>query len=518
MVEPETSIKQVMPAQIKKKRSFVGDVLKLVGGTTVAQVITVITAPILSRLYAPEAFGTLAVFVSMVGIIGVIICLRYELAIMLPERDEDAMNVLAVSLSAALIISGLSAVLIFIAHDPILHVLKAPDLATFLWFVPLALLIQGVFQALNYWNSRIKRFGRLSVARVSASVTTSAVPMSLAAIGQANTAALIGSWLAGTTVFAVVLGGQLWRDLLKVFPSSVTLRRMLDSLKRYRKFPLIDSWGSFINNLSWQLPSLMLSAFFSQTIVGYYSLSSRMILLPMTLVGHAIGQVFFQRASELRSRPDRLTSTVKMVFEWLVALGLLPALLLTVAGKELFIVIFGGNWAEAGIYAQILGLWLFFLFISSPLSNLFAVLEQQELALIVHVIILLTRIVALAVGGLLKNIYVTLMIWTASGVLVYGGLAIWNMRLADVPLPFAGRILLRYGLYSAPAIAILLPIKWWFAVYIWPMLATSAIVLVTYYLLILRQQPDLYQYLALVLHVGRRPGQRNHTAPVEQEV
>ena len=46
---------------------------------------------------------------------------------------------------------------------------------------------------------------------------------------------------------------------------------MLANLKRYRKFPLIDSWSSFINNLSWQLPSLMLLYFFSETVVGYYS-------------------------------------------------------------------------------------------------------------------------------------------------------------------------------------------------------------------------------------------------------
>ena len=211
---------------------------------------------------------------------------------------------------------------------------------------------------------------------------------------------------------------------------------MLANLKRYRKFPLVDSWSSFINNLSWQLPSLMLLYFFSETVVGYYSLSNRVIVLPMTLLGSAIAQVFYQRTAELRSNPENLSKSVELVFRRLSALGLFPAVILGIAGPELFRIIFGANWVEAGRYAQILSPWMFVLFISSPLSNLFATLERQELALIVNSIILGTRFAALVIGGLTHNIYLTLVIWSASGVLVYGGLALWLLKLTHVSLGF----------------------------------------------------------------------------------
>ena len=56
--------------------SFATDVLKLVTGTTLAQVITVLAAPVISRLYGPEAFGFLTLFTSITSIIGVVACMR----------------------------------------------------------------------------------------------------------------------------------------------------------------------------------------------------------------------------------------------------------------------------------------------------------------------------------------------------------------------------------------------------------------------------------------------------------
>ena len=67
-----------MVSMKRRKASFAGDVLKLVSGTTFAQLLAILAAPVLTRLYAPDAFGILALFSSITGILGVIACLRYE--------------------------------------------------------------------------------------------------------------------------------------------------------------------------------------------------------------------------------------------------------------------------------------------------------------------------------------------------------------------------------------------------------------------------------------------------------
>ena len=64
-------------------------ILTLVGGTTVAQFFNFIFSPIQTRLFSPEVFGELSIFTSITSIVAVIVCLRFELAIVLPKDDEE---------------------------------------------------------------------------------------------------------------------------------------------------------------------------------------------------------------------------------------------------------------------------------------------------------------------------------------------------------------------------------------------------------------------------------------------
>jgi len=89
-------------AQLIRKRlpegSFLKNVATLMTGTVFAQALLVLLAPILTRLYDAESFGVFSLYTSIVGFLTVIACLRYERAIVLPEKDEDAANLLALSM------------------------------------------------------------------------------------------------------------------------------------------------------------------------------------------------------------------------------------------------------------------------------------------------------------------------------------------------------------------------------------------------------------------------------------
>lgn len=439
----------------------------------------------------PDVIGAENVFVSLVSILSVIVCLRYEYAIVLPDRDEEAAHVAAISLIAALFMSGLSAIAIALVGEPLLQGLHVPELRRYLWCIPPALLIQGLFRTMNYWNTRHRRFERISFAQVTASLTTSSIQVSTGLLRRATIGSLIGSWMAGTTIYTGVLTLQTLKDSWVLLRNGFQRSPMLAALKRFRKFALIDTWGGLINTLSWQLPTLMLSSLFSSTVVGFYGLSNRVITLPLTLIGNAIGQVFFQQAADLRNDSPALIYTIKTVFQILVALSLFPALVLTISGKELFIAVFGNHWTEAGIYAQILGIWMFFLFISSPLAVILSALERQEVTLITQLAILLTRILALIIGGATHDIYKVLVIWAGSGALIYCGLTLWNMKVAQIPPAFVFRTFAHYGMYALPFSGILLGIKIGLHPSAWTLTLVSGGIAAVHYALLFHQEPSL---------------------------
>jgi len=429
---------------------------------------------------------------SITSSIGVIACLRYDLAIMLPERQEDAANLLTVSLFLALVVAMFSGVLV-VLREPITRLLKVPALSAYLWLVPVAVLANGGFLALNYWNSRSRRFGRLSATRVVKSTATTGYQLAAGFAGTAHAGGLIGGWILGLVTSTVLLGGQTWHTDHLTLGRSVTWPRMIAGLKRYRKFPLYSTWSALLNSISWQLPTFLLSAFFSPAVVGYYAVGTRLLRLPMSLIGAAIGQVFFQRAAQAKAN-GTLTTLVENAFRRLVMLAMFPLLVITIIGQDLFSVVLGGNWAEAGVYAQILSIWTFFWFMSSPLSTLYSVLEMQEAGLVLNVIILVTRFLSLWIGGIYGSARLALILFGASGVLVYGYIGLAIMKAAGVPWRTLFGILMHYFALFIPAAIILIPLKA-VGIHSVALVAVSCLVLGVYFLYVVSKDPIMRNFI-----------------------
>jgi O-antigen/teichoic acid export membrane protein len=406
--------------------AFASDVLKLVGGTAFAQALSVIASPIITRLYSPEAFGVVSLFLAITGIISVIACFRYELAIMLPKEDGEAANLLGLSLLIAVIISALLIPLSWVGRSSLLRLLNAPELAPYILLIPLAVFASGVFIALNYWNSRTRLFGRLSVARINASISTTGAQIVAGLAGYPTGGSLIGANILGSAVSTLILGGQIWRDDRKIFMEYVCLDGMQAGLRRYKKFLLFDTWAALLNSLSAQLPILLLSSFFTSTVIGYYSLGYRVLTLPMGLIGTSLGQVFFQRAAKARFEGN-LGELLEKLVPHLVVVSVFPFLILVLFAEELFKIIFGVQWAEAGIYAEILAPWVFIAFVVSPISTLFSVLEKQRISLLENIILVISRAGSLIIGGFLGNVFIALILFSFIGSFINIIMFFWLM-------------------------------------------------------------------------------------------
>ncbi len=405
--------------------------LKLASGTVFAQVVSVAAAPILTRLYAPEAFGITALFLSITSILGVIACMRYEVPIMLPERDEDAAGLLGVSVGFAATVALIAIPLFWWGRGPLLEWLNSPGLGLYLWLIPPAIFLSGASLALNCWNTRTKRFGRLSASRVAGSLTITPLTLGLGFAGHATAGSMIGANIAGQGAVTTVLGWQTWRDDRALFLGSIRWRSMAEGIKRYRKFPLVDSWAGIMNVISGQLAPLMLASFFSPAIVGFYSLGYRLLSMPSALVGGAISQVFFQHAAAARN-DGTLSRVAGNTFTRLLALGLFPLLLAMVTGKEMFTVVFGSQWAEAGVYAQILSPWILMNFVSAPMAAIFPVLEMQGNFLLFNTILLGSRIACLLIGGLMNRVVVSLVLFSITGAVLYCLFCLFILNKAGV--------------------------------------------------------------------------------------
>ena len=395
------------------KDGFARGVSVLVGGTAGAQILLVLTAPILTRLYTPEDFGLLAVYASLLAIIGVISSLRYELAIPLPEDDVEAANVAVLSLLLLCISTAITTILVFMLGTNIAELLSVPVVANYLWLLPVGVLLSGAYSVFNYWSVRTKCFSAIAQTKLIQAIAMLAIQLATFKFGGIGLLlGQVAGQSAGTTSLArLALAMQAFKQV-----SWVGVKK---ASGRYRRFPIFSSWGALINVASWQIPVLMLGAFFPPAIVGFYSLGLRLIQMPLNLIGVAISQVFFQFGAEAHKKGD-LSRLVEELSNRMLVLGLLPCMILMVIGADLFAFVFGAEWREAGVFTQILAPWALVWFLSSSLSTVYAIQERQKQELIIHGAIFITRIVAIVVGGSLAGPRTALALFSVGGILSYG--------------------------------------------------------------------------------------------------
>ena len=403
----------------KKVSSFSFDVFKLASGTAIAQALVILAMPLLTRLYAPELFGLLSVFTGITSVLTVFVCMSYEYAIVLPEDDGDASNLLGVSVGFTTLFSLLTVPVICIWGGDIAQLFNVPTLVNYLWMLPLSTFLSGLFSALNYWVSRTKQFGRLSIVKVTQSLAATLTKLGSGYAGYATGGMMVGANVGGQIIATSILGAWIWRENKILLLKSIHWQRMLDNIKRYYRFPMYYTGSNLVNTLSSMTPVFLFSFFFSPVIVGYYSLGMSALQAPMSLLGNSISQVLFQKVSEARLQ-GRLASVVEKTFSFLVIIGVFPLLMVTIIGRDLFIVFFGQDWVEAGVYTQILSASLVLFFVTSPLTVLTAALEKQKFALVTSTVLLILRSIGIVVAGVLNDARLGILLFSLSGFLVYG--------------------------------------------------------------------------------------------------
>ena len=373
--------------RLKPKSEFDKNVITLMTGTTIAQTIPIAISPILTRLYTPQDFGVFAFFLAITAIFGSIANARYELAIMLPKKDEDAINIFALGFIISTIISFLILILIVLFNEYFVELLGNKEIGMWLYFLPITVFLSGLWNNLNYFNNRKKQYKDLAKATIIKSIVLATVQLSIGSI-KSGAAGLI----SGHIVSQFFANTKLLSNILKnkVLVSKISKSKVRAAAKRYINFPKFSIWGVFANKLSHNLTSILISAFYSITTLGFYSLVQRLLGIPSSIIGQSIGQVFFQQGTEEKRKTGIAIKTFNNTVKKLIIIGFPSFSVLFFIAEDLFAFIFGEEWRATGTYAQIVIPLFFIRFISSSVSSIIIIFEKQKIGFYMDLILLLS--------------------------------------------------------------------------------------------------------------------------------
>lgn len=426
-----------------RRSTFGTQVAMLAGSAAVGQVLLIVASPVLTRLFSPAEFGTYTLFTAAVTIITVISSLRYELAIPLSRSHSGAANVMTIAFSALLVTTAITAVASLLFHAELQHLFDI-DAVLFFWLLPVAVLLAGTQQVLSNWAIRKYRFGVVTQSRLAMSFAAVATQLSMGALRNPS------GLLAGQTVGYLAGSVGLGVDAIPQFATQrkhISIRRLRSFAVRYRRFPLYSTWSGLSTSFGVYAPVIILTAAFGPAIAGLYGLATRVLQMPMVILGSALSQVFFSHVA--RESSANRSALIGSVFEGLLRVGSAPMLLLAYLAPSIFSVVFGSDWFDAGVYARWLAPLSLLAFVASPVSVMPSVLERQRSELQFQGALLVVRIGAMAVGIIMGSPLLAVVIFSGGSCFWWLAYLDWNFRESGINPVAMLRVLVKEILLAA---------------------------------------------------------------------
>lgn len=387
----------------ENKISYGKKIATLLTGTAIGQVIPLLAQLLIARMYTKVQFGEANLINSVFTILLVLTTCMYEQAIMLPEDDDDAFDIVIGSTVLSFVMSTIWLIIFCIAPVRVFvaDIFDKASFANVLPWVSLYVFFGAGYQITNYWVNRKGMYKQLSSNRVIKAVSTSGINLAFGVkpFNRMFNGILVGR-IAGEGVSWFGLMLRIWRKELHRFKKT-SPAKVLAQMKRYRKFPMMIVPARLINAIAQQIPVFLLTFFFSYAVQGSYSMTYSVLAVPISLISRAVGDVFRERASEIYAKTGQCKDLLIKTAKPLLIYSCVPFALLMIFANQIVPFIFGSEWVEAGRYVQIMVPAFFVMFVVTPFSFMFMIAERQEFELLWQL-----GFIALTVSGFLIGYFV----------------------------------------------------------------------------------------------------------------
>ena len=349
-------------------KKFRANFVKTASSNAISQAIGIVSLPILSRLFAPEAFGILTTYTLVQSIMLSFLTLRMEWIIpnSKMERRVKELIVLGLIVSALFLLILLFLFFLFKNYTVLMFDTQVGNLEiTLLLFG----VISGVFQLLGQaWYVFTGDLSRVAKAKLTQALVTLVLSLAFGMLMPVSTA-LIFAYVSGFALAACVLfSGKKAPKLKKPF----TVFRKARLLLFFYRSQLLSSTALSIVNISMTMSITgLLILFYSAKIIGWYGLVFRVATAPIGLITAALVQSFWaDSATMAKSDPKSLRhfyiSTIKRL-----AILAIPMGALFLMGPFYIPYIFGPEeWSGAGLLLMAVTPYLVGMIVFSPTTHL----------------------------------------------------------------------------------------------------------------------------------------------------
>jgi O-antigen/teichoic acid export membrane protein len=368
---------------------------KLLIGNSAAQLLFLAMTPILTRLYTPEDFSGLAVYIALVTIGLSLTCLKLDVAIPIAKTKTDAKNLFFMSSCSSLIIGLLLFGLALIVIPQLYYFEFRISINNYILLAPIGIGLGGVFSAFQYWAVRHEKFLAIGGIRFFQASVCVLIQVAIA-LSFSNPYGLVVGHLSmplcGLVIYLLYSKNQ-------YVPSSLSKLKFVSMQKtfwRFDRFPKFSILTDIATNAGLHLPIIIVATLVSPVEAGFLFLAMRVIGTPISIASVSVGQIYLSKLNSIEAQKKTKLYT-RLICKNIIHFLLLPLAFVAIFSSELFAFVFGNQWQTASELILLMLPWYVFQSLASPISNLLYAQKRQRLLLGLSIFGLLLRTVPLIV-------------------------------------------------------------------------------------------------------------------------
>lgn len=370
---------------------FIGDSFLMILSSGIAQVILIITTPIITRLYSPTEFGEFTIFSNIAMILIPIINARYDLLIVNTKNDRSA-NILSQ-------ISFLISLLILLILIPIFAIsawLYPNFILDFIFIIIMLFLVSLTNIFTNYLNKE-RKYKVLSLINVFRAGSMALLQIIFGLLALGSLGLIIGfslSYIAGIT-----LGYKTFKKHFNI----VRDKEETKALFLENKNQLVYSTPSILlNSLSFSVVVFFIGILYTNTEVGIYGMAIRVLGIPVTIISLGLSKIFMQQANDYYIEHGSFRNLLLKFSSILVIVSIILYVPLYLFSEELVNILLGHSWVDAITVIKIVIPLFVIRLIVSTVSLSVIVLQKQQLELILQALFLIGTTVTFVISKMLN--------------------------------------------------------------------------------------------------------------------
>lgn len=397
------SIKSILKTDTAKNSAI------LLMANVISQLLGIVFYPILTRIYSPDDFGLLNLFVSIGGVLVLCSTAEYQYSIMLPKSEKSAVACFHVGFLILFFTTFLCVVAAFFSPY-IASLFHAPALADYFWLMPLYVFYIGLWTLLNYWYTRKNRFKDMGFYLISQSAFNVIVKYLMGAGGLLRSGLMVGTVLAPILSIVLIIK-RTFRAVLK--PLLVFEKEECKFMaQRYANYPKYSLPKSVVNSVSLNLPILLLTPFGGLNEVGLLGMAITLSFRPLSMISGSLHQSLYHKFTKNIHNNQSIYPLFKryivsMLVSVIPIFIALYYVLPTLSGWFL-----GQEWYVSGEYIRLLLPWLFTTILLGPFAFLIDVFQKQKIGMYYEFVCFILRILGLTVGIVLEDFKLAVLLYS----------------------------------------------------------------------------------------------------------